>query len=972
MKSLTKKNVLIIVLSVVVAICTLTFTATAKPVKAAGTIDWNTATFEVMEEASIRIGKDDETGVVGGAQSGLRFRARVDADIYAVLTAEDSTAYMGFLITPKALFDARAEETVEEGGTPSYGKDDYINSISNYVGDQGTGIKVTKGFYEEDGYYYANAAVNNIIVDSDKKIDNTKLAFTAVAYIYDGAEYHYSAPSEDFSRTYKQVANMAVLSGKNDIEVVRKAQHLSDLGTSNNPIIIRNQDDFNILDTACASGADFSGVTCALYADKGIKEISVDCTNEFFANYDGKWKATATPVKKNHTAKIVEAEGTIPTATTGCTLDKIVCTACGETVQAGVEVASGLNYIPSASDVGERTYLKDGDPDRYIGGNYHVSSRTWIDYFEEGQLPTTFEYGTTVKEIQNEYYNGPAIRVRTGSSSRGLYVTMPYTGEQYKAYAKANDYNTVKVWMAINSSATMTSTDYMLGAFGTDRQQWKCLILTIDEFVDTFGTITNAEGNDYARVFTADPTKNTIVYRTEAYCNWTWEFLIGNIEFVNHSESQHTPLTEATCIKQAVCAICYQPYGELAAHTEGTAATCSSLATCSVCGLEYGDYADHDEVVEIPALEPTSLTNGNTAKISCSVCNEVIQESEVILSYGLAATEANLGKVYETAEAVYELSIAKAGVDIPGTNGTIPYTGNAFKISALNHNVYNRVKFNYTKEQYQKLVDDGTIKYLRLAYYIEPIGDWGTKTLTNNTSTNIFGVARYGVKAHNLALNEWKYILLTGQEFVDTFSKDTAYDTELFRNYIEVSSKLTFNLYISDIEMLDYAPVGFFYNGEAGFTPSADNYDRAYGKSGATVSFVEAIPEKSPADKAISNTVGYDGGAAQIYSTGTNATASLKMNYTLAEFRRLAEINGWTGIKFYYAWSGSGSWKDTTSLIGAFGSNPVNKVNEVILTMDQFYAAFASETGTVLSIKKAAWSNASYIYIGSLTYTTAE
>ena len=74
MKSLTKRNLLFVLLSVVLPLCSLTFAATVKPAKAATAIDWSTATFEGMEEASIRIGKDADTGVVGGAQSGIRFR----------------------------------------------------------------------------------------------------------------------------------------------------------------------------------------------------------------------------------------------------------------------------------------------------------------------------------------------------------------------------------------------------------------------------------------------------------------------------------------------------------------------------------------------------------------------------------------------------------------------------------------------------------------------------------------------------------------------------------------------------------------------------------------------------------------------------------------------------------------------------------------------------------------------------------
>ena len=255
MKSLTKRNLLLVVLSLIVALCSLTFAATVKPARAEDVTPITVGTLEVMEEASIRIGKDADTGVVGGAQSGIRFRARIDADTYAALTAENSPAYMGFLITPKQLYNDRAAAEDE-----SYGKDDYINSISNYVGDQGTGIKVTKGFYEEDGYYYANAAVNNMFEK------NIELEFTAVAYIWDGAEYHYSAPSADFGRTYKQVVTKAFIDGHNP-EHLKLAAYVGDTAEGQEdgfvstlvngaPITIDNSNDLYNLSNAVANGVD--------------------------------------------------------------------------------------------------------------------------------------------------------------------------------------------------------------------------------------------------------------------------------------------------------------------------------------------------------------------------------------------------------------------------------------------------------------------------------------------------------------------------------------------------------------------------------------------------------------------------------------------------------------------------------------------------------------------------------------------
>ena len=48
----------------------------------------------------------------------------------------------------------------------------------------------------------------------------------------------------------------------------------------------------------------------------------------------------------------------------------------------------------------------------------------------------------------------------------------------------------------------------------------------------------------------------------------------------------------ATCTERAVCEVCNQPYGELAAHTGGTA-TCTERAVCEVCNQPYGEPPAH-------------------------------------------------------------------------------------------------------------------------------------------------------------------------------------------------------------------------------------------------------------------------------------------------------------------------------------------------------------------------------------------
>ena len=55
----------------------------------------------------------------------------------------------------------------------------------------------------------------------------------------------------------------------------------------------------------------------------------------------------------------------------------------------------------------------------------------------------------------------------------------------------------------------------------------------------------------------------------------------------------------ATCTERAVCEVCNEPYGELAAHTGGKA-TCTERAVCEVCNQPYGEPPAHTGSTEFP------------------------------------------------------------------------------------------------------------------------------------------------------------------------------------------------------------------------------------------------------------------------------------------------------------------------------------------------------------------------------------
>ena len=115
----------------------------------------------------------------------------------------------------------------------------------------------------------------------------------------------------------------------------------------------------------------------------------------------------------------------------------------------------------------------------------------------------------------------------------------------------------------------------------------------------------------------------------------------------------------ATCQAKAICAVCNQPYGEVAdhdwdtsawitdgskhwhkcktpgctaitdeaAHSGGTA-TCKEKAVCDVCKQPYGEFGEHKMEIVEPAVEPTCESPGMTAYYRCSVCEEAEIPSE--------------------------------------------------------------------------------------------------------------------------------------------------------------------------------------------------------------------------------------------------------------------------------------------------------------------------------------------------------
>ncbi len=259
MKSLTKRNLVLVVLSVIVAICSLTFAATVKPVNAEETAVNN---ITVVEAASVRVGlKENE-------YSGIRFRVKMDEATKGNIIDNDNVQ-LGFIITPKYYFDKAVEA---KAGDPNF---DYLTGMKKdnaenfaedkqhaYVGKVGEGLLMSNAdeetkIYQYKGEWVASAAVENI------QDANRDLQFTMIAYLKTDSTIEYFLPEDTtFSRAYLQTAHKSVVGGSVSLDVISqsKDESIKTIGTEGNPAqVVDSADLYNISKSANEYGIDYAG-----------------------------------------------------------------------------------------------------------------------------------------------------------------------------------------------------------------------------------------------------------------------------------------------------------------------------------------------------------------------------------------------------------------------------------------------------------------------------------------------------------------------------------------------------------------------------------------------------------------------------------------------------------------------------------------------------------------------------------------
>ena len=491
MKALNRKSLVVLVLSFIFALSMVAFAGVVKPAKADGElITVTTADFQILDEASVRI-----KGTAEKPGSGIRFRAKVSDSLKTALDDETTdVAKMGFIITPKYYFDNRAG-------------DEYLDTtlgIAKYVK-----IEVAEEtFYPaEDGSWYVNGALNNI------NANNINLEFTAIAYVFDGSTYHYSAPGADFSRTYTEVIQKAFIDGY-DASLLKEAAHMADDAESETPGFI-SQMQSGAVTVAIETAEDLYNLSDSVANNKTFENAKFEITNDLVVDYDfapidsGVFAGSITASEEGKTVQVYNNSG----------LGNSIFSD-GETVS-NLTVNNDKNFFDFSAKSGELvSYLK-------FGTTFHGTMVDDVANLEN--VGNYIKYGDEAGE--------DAVKVEITSNDSQVALRANYTLDQLDSYVA--DYTNanpleegqqvgVKIHYlctnGVGRNNTATNVMSAIGYTATDAiadvtsRNWLYHVISLEDFKGCY-----IDGNDDGVL--------DHVYLIRTYGEF--DFYIGKIELVN-------------------------------------------------------------------------------------------------------------------------------------------------------------------------------------------------------------------------------------------------------------------------------------------------------------------------------------------------------------------------------------------------------------------------------------------------------
>ena len=319
--------------------------------------------------------------------------------------------------------------------------------------------------------------------------------------------------------------------------------------------------------------------------------------------------------------------------------------------------------------------------------------------------------------------------------------------------------------------------------------------------------------------------------------------------------------------------------------------------------------------------------------------------------------------------------------DVDGVSTTfditnnVEFAGSAFKIAAVEHNVIYSLNFNYTANQISSMCKAGYFNAVRFYFMVAPKQDYTFSLKDNLGDASIMG-SYYGAQRLAIPTLSWTEHIIPINQFVDAFSSGDETKAALLKTSYTTSSTVQMDMYFSSFEFVtvDNGSTEF---GEYGLTATQDNAERVFGAkvySAKCYNYMGEYVSNGSLPTDVQNDINYQGDAIRV-TTVSACETFIKMNYSVEEYKVLAEKNGWTSVKFRYmvykTTSGMVWDTDTFSVLGIDVANITTKTwIEVTLTMDQFYACFTNESRWLNFVSRPS-KNVYELYVGNIDFISS-
>ncbi len=270
--------------------------------------------------------------------------------------------------------------------------------------------------------------------------------------------------------------------------------------------------------------------------------------------------------------------------------------------------------------------------------------------------------------------------------------------------------------------------------------------------------------------------------------------------------------------------------------------------------------------------------------------------------FGFTPSEANASKAYlvTSKEDVngkkddMDSFVAKNDIPTTGIDAGFGY-GDAIKYTPTITACYFYVTLNYTVDEYKELLDP-SYKSVKFTYMVNSIDTVKNKCFGDTYSLLSFaGYHATGewqannTEITNLPLNTWQTVLVSVEDFYKAIEGSELYVARL--------SLANIDFYLGAIEFVE-DEVGTLptYNGEFGFTPSAENATKRYhaNDSNYTQTYMTATElatltqAGNSAGYVVDNSIGYNGDAIKLAGyVSTHNPVGVPSNYTAEEFTTL-------------------------------------------------------------------------------------